>query len=160
MSRDAGISPICSGAPVPGFTLVELLAALTIIGLVLAVSVPASMRFYQSMQYRSAVKDVISLFVSARHAALDRGVVQDVKVDIASRELRLNDTVKALPEGINVVVHAAAELNRGNVGVFRFYPEGGASGGGIDLEMPNRSGVRIGVDWLVGRVSQETYEVN
>ena len=51
-------------------------------------------------------------------------------------------------------------LNRERLGVIRFYPEGGSSGGGIDMERADGTGVRISVDWLVGRVSQETYVVN
>ena len=44
--------------------------------------------------------------------------------------------------------------------MIRFYPEGGSSGGGIDMERPGGTGVRISVDWLVGRVSQEAYVVD
>ena len=50
-------------------------------------------------------------------------------------------------------MHSASELNRDSLGVIRFYPEGGSSGGGIDLGREDGSGVRISVHWLVGRVS-------
>ena len=39
---------------------------MAIAGLVLAVAVPASMRFYDSMQTRQAVRDTITLLSSAR----------------------------------------------------------------------------------------------
>jgi general secretion pathway protein H len=134
-----------------------LLAAITIAGLLMAVAVPASVRLYESMQYRAAVGDVIRLLASARHAAIDSGRAQDVVVAPREREVRLNQTLERLPTGLNVVVHAAGELNRQDAGVIRFYPEGGSSGGGVDIEMPGRRGVSIQVDWLVGRVTQETY---
>jgi general secretion pathway protein H len=140
--------------------MIELLAAITIMGMVLAVAVPASMRLYQSMQYRGAVMDAISLFASARYRAINTGVPQDVVISPRRRELRLNKTVQRLPTGLNVLVHSAGELSKGDSGVIRFYPEGGSSGGGVDIEMPQRSGVRIEVDWLVGRVSQEKYALN
>ena len=143
-----------------GFTLLELLIALAIAGLVLAVSVPATARFYQSMQYRAAVRDVIGLLASARYKAIKSGVAQDVKINPETNEIMFSDTRKQLPEEFQVAVHSAREINQSQVGVVRFYPEGGSSGGGIDIETPTGSGVRITVDWLVGRVSQEKYAAN
>ena len=143
-----------------GFTLLELLAALAIAGLVLAVSVPASVRLYESMQYRGAVRDVVTLFASARYAAITSGRAQDVEIRPGARELRLNDTVKQLPGDVRLSVDSAKELNQGDVGIIRFYPEGGTSGGGVSVENANGSGVKVTVDWLLGRVSQEKYGFN
>ena len=140
-----------------GFTLLELLAAVTIAGLLLAVAVPASVRMYESMQYRGAVRDVMTLLSAARIKAVNTGAPQDVVINPRARELRLNDTTERMPENLVVTVHAASELNSPDEGVIRFYPEGGSSGGGVDLEIPGRTGVRIHVDWLMGRVTQEPY---
>ena len=140
-----------------GFTLLELLAALAIAGLVLAVSVPASVRLYETMQYRGAVRDVLGLFASARYTAINTGRAQNVEIRPDKGELRLNDTIKLLPDDVKLSVESARELNEGDVGIIRFYPEGGASGGGVEVERSNGAGVRINVDWLLGRVSQEAY---
>ena len=140
-----------------GFTLLELLAALAIAGLVLAVSVPASVRLYETMQYRGAVRDVLGLFASARYTAINTGRAQNVEIRPDKGELRLNDTVKLLPDNVKLSAESARELNEGDVGIIRFYPEGGTSGGGVEIERLNGAGVRISVDWLLGRVSQETY---
>ncbi len=140
-----------------GFTLLELLAAITIVGLVLAVAVPASVRFYESIQYRQAVRDVVTALASARYRAINTGRAQDVSVDPGKNTLEWNGERTELPDGFNVAVHSARELNRDRIGVIRFYPEGGSSGGGVDMERADGSGVRVSVDWLVGRVSQETY---
>ena len=143
-----------------GFTMLEMLVAITIVGLLLAVTVPASARFYESIQYRQAVRDVITALASARYRAINTGRAQDVTVDPRGNRLGTNGEVTSLPEGFEVAVHSAGELNRDSLGVIRFYPEGGSSGGGIDLEREDGSGVRISVDWLVGRVSQEAYVAN
>ena len=137
--------------------MLEMLVAITIIGLLLAVTVPASARFYESMQYRQAVRDVITALASARYKAINSGRAQDVTVDPQGNRLGCNGEVTNLPAGFDVTVHSASELNRDNLGIIRFYPEGGSSGGGIDLGREDGSGVRITVDWLVGRVSQEAY---
>jgi general secretion pathway protein H len=140
-----------------GFTLVELLAAITIVGMLLAFAVPASMKFFESMQYRQAVREVITVLGSARHAAIDKGTYQDVVIHPAGRRLTFNGRKTQLPKELQLAVHSAREVNRENAGVIRFYPEGGSSGGSIDIERPEADGVRISVDWLAGRVTQERY---
>jgi general secretion pathway protein H len=156
--RQAGrVAPAYFGA---GFTMIELLAAITIAGMLMAVAVPASMRFYQSIQYRQAVRDVVTVLSSARYAAVNTGRAQDVVINPKTNELRLNDKRTRLPDGLNLVVTSAREVNRQEEGIIRFYPEGGSSGGGIDIERPGADGVRISVDWLVGRVTHERYAIN
>jgi general secretion pathway protein H len=140
--------------------MIELLVAITIVGMLMVVAVPASMRFYQSIQYRQAVRDVITVLSSARYAAVNTGRAQDVVINPKTRELRLNEKRTQLPEGLNLVVTSAQEVNRQEEGVIRFYPEGGSSGGGVDIERPGTDGVRISVDWLVGRVIQERYALD
>lgn len=142
------------------FTMLELLVVITIMGLLLAVAVPASVRSYESIQYRQAVRDVITVLASARYRAINSGRAQDVSVDPVANTIELSGQRTHLPAGFSMAVHSARELNRERLGVIRFYPEGGSSGGGIDLERAGGAGVRISVDWLVGRVKQETYVAN
>ena len=138
-----------------GFSLVELLVVLAIMGLVVAVAVPSSARFYESMQLRQAARSTLSMLVAAREKALTSGRPQDVRVRPAARRLWTGDRDYEFPKAVTVTVHGAAELNYDDVGVIRFYPEGGASGGGIDLRRENGNGTAVNVDWLVGRVTIE-----
>lgn len=124
-------------------------------GLVVAVAVPTSARFYESMQLRQAARTTMSMLVQAREKALSSGRPQDVQVRPAARRLWSSDKVYEFPKNVTVTVHGAAELNYEDVGVIRFYPEGGASGGGIDLRRDNGNGNAVNVDWLVGRVTIE-----
>ena len=140
-----------------GFTIVELLIAITIVGIVMAASVPASVRFYESMQYRQAIRGVMTTLLSARYEAVNSGKTQDVSINPDTNIIRLNGRTTQLPAAFSIVVHAARELNREGEGVFRFYPEGGSSGGDVEIARPSGSGVKITVDWLVGRVTQEKY---
>jgi general secretion pathway protein H len=138
-----------------GFSLVELLVVLAIAGVVMAAVIPSSVRFYDGMQRRQAVRDVLSVLTSAREQALARGRPQDVNIEPATRRVWYNEREQILSEKLELTVHGAAELNRGDVGVIRFYPDGSASGGGIDIRRVDGSGTRISVDWLLGRVRQE-----
>ncbi len=143
-----------------GFTLLELLAAITVVGILLAVSVPASIKFYESVQYRQAIRDTITLLASARHKAVTSGEAQDVVINPERRSVTFGKEVNRLPKEVQLAVTSAREVNRENEGVIRFYPEGGSSGGGIDLDRPGVGGISIQVDWLVGRVTHEAYDVN
>ena len=141
------------GTRAGGFTLVEIVAAITVIGLVLALAVPQSVKAYQSIQYRASVREVITLLNSARYAAVAAGIAQDVvisaddnRVVFAGEEVRFDDDVQ-------LAVHSAKEVNRDGLGVIRFYHDGGASGGGIDIVRGDGPTVTIAVDWLVGRVA-------
>lgn len=141
-----------------GFTLVELLAAMTIVGIVIAVSVPASVRFYDSMQYRQTIRDVVATLSAARVRALSSGRPMDVSLDPRSNEISFDGKTLGLPKDLTVGLRTAAEVNRRGIGVVRFYPEGGSSGGDIDIVRPSGSGTRITVDWLAGRVSHARFE--
>ena len=50
---------------------------------------------------------------------------------------------------------AGQELQENGVAAIRFLPDGGATGGSIDIMRPSGAGTRLRVDWLSGRVSQE-----
>ncbi len=144
----------------PGFTLLELIVATAIAALVLAAVVPGTMRFYQSVQYRSAVRDVLSTLADARREALDTGHAQDVEFDPERLQVTLNSHTQQLPDAFHLAVTTAGEVNREQRGVIRFYPEGGSTGGDIELRSPTGRGVHIAVDWLMGTVSQEAFDAD
>ncbi|MFK7831527.1 MAG: Tfp pilus assembly protein FimT/FimU [Congregibacter sp.] len=138
-----------------GFSLVELLVALTIAGMVMGVAAPASVRFYEGMQRRQAVRDTVTLLASAREKALSSGYSQDVMVRPSARRIWMSTREQIVPDGLTLTVHGAAELNQNDTGIIRFYPDGSASGGGIDIARADGSGTRINVDWLIGTVQQQ-----
>jgi general secretion pathway protein H len=140
-------------SPQRGFTLVEIVAAITVAGLVLAIAVPQSISFYQSLQYRSAVRETIGLLNSARYAAVAQGVSRDVLVSPSDGVVAFGDERAEFADNVELAAHSAKEVNRDGVGIIRFYPDGGASGGGIDITRGGGHSVSIAVDWLVGRVT-------
>ncbi len=141
-----------------GFTLVELMVAMAIVGLLLAVSVPGGLRFYESVQYRQAVRDVLTLLNGAREQSVNRGRAMDVVFDPSRLEVTFGQEKLVLPEDFVLGITSAQEVNRDRQGVIRFYPEGGSSGGDITIESPVGRGVMISVDWLVGTVTQQAYD--
>lgn len=140
------------------FTLVELMVAIAIVGLLLAATVPASMRFYESIQYRQAVRDVLGTLSAARQQAMDFGRPRDVLINTQQARVSLGDDSVYLPDGFTLSVTSASEVNRDALAVIRFYPEGSSSGGDIDIRSPAGQGVRVSVDWLMGGIEQARYD--
>jgi general secretion pathway protein H len=136
-----------------GFTLLEMLVAITIAAIVLGVSAPTMQRLYKSSQYHGAVNDVVTLLSSARYLAIRSGGNEDVLINPETREITLGENVKALPASLHVEVLGSRELNRDGAGVIRFYPDGGSSGGYVNLTQDSGMAVQVQVDWLLGRVS-------
>lgn len=136
-----------------GFTLLELVLAITIAALVVAVSAPSMQRLYSSSQYHSAVNDVVSALSLTRQQAIRSGQHADVILNPSERRIGRGDTITDLPEKVSLEVVGARELNQKDAGVIRFYPDGGSSGGYVTLTHENGMSVQVTVDWLLGRVS-------
>ncbi len=141
-----------TGTDTRGFTLIEVVAAVTVVGLVLALAVPQSIRFYESVRFNASVREVITLLNSARYAAVANGVAQDVLISPRKGLVVFADKQVKFGKGVKLAAHSAKEVNRNGLGVIRFYHDGGASGGGIDISRKGGKPVKIAVDWLVGRV--------
>lgn len=135
-----------------GFTLLEMLLAISIAVLILGVSAPATIRLYDSVRYQGAVREVMAMLVSGRYSAITDGEARDVIIDPQKKELKLNNIVKALPGSVELTVVSARELNREGAGVIRFYPDGSSSGGGVQLEDESGRRAQVQVDWLLGKV--------
>lgn len=127
---------------------------MAIVGLLLVAAVPASIKFYENIQYRQGVRDVVTLLGTARQVAIDRGRAQDVSFDPATNTVALGSDKRELPRAWSLSVTTASEANRQNAGIIRFYPEGGSSGGDVVIANASGAGVMISVDWLMGSIRQ------
>ena len=84
-----------------GFTLLELLLAVTIIGTLTGITIPRTRRLLDAIATRGAAGDAVNMLELARHVAMTRG--ERVSVDIDSAPARLtmragNDTIKRRDE--------------------------------------------------------------
>lgn len=142
-----------------GFTLIEIMVAFTIGILLVGLTMPAMMKMYDSMKYRDAVRTVVTALHSTRYAAMSRGKPVDLIVIPAERQFSIGQgEAKQLSESISLTVHAAREVSHGEgTAVIRFYPDGSASGGSIDVVHDSGKAVRVRVDWLLGKLTQEAY---
>jgi len=139
-----------------GFTLVELMVAFAIVALALAI-VPSSFNALNaSTQYRAAVGEVLSGLRAARAHAMRSGNEAVFTLDISTREVETPGRPRAnLPESLELGLIVADLERKDGKGSIRFYPDGSSTGGSVIIKRPGGQGVRIRVDWLLGKVSQE-----
>lgn len=139
-----------------GFTLVELMVSLAIVALALALVPPAIERLRDGTRYRDTVRSVVTDLRAARQRALAEGMETRFFVDLAERRYGLNrQALRPLPEPLQMrVIVAGIEMTGQGLGSIRFLPQGGATGGSVDVLRPGSGGVRITVDWLSAAVSQ------
>ena len=139
--------------PSSGFSLLELLVALTLVSLLLAVAVPALV-VPPGVQLRSAADLVATGRRQARLTAIreQRPVALVRDVDARARQGEGLRKVRTLPDDVRLELFTAQrELVGAKRGGIRFYPDGTSTGGRVTL---TREGLRVEVDveWLTGRI--------
>jgi general secretion pathway protein H len=123
-----------------GFTLIELIVVLVILGLALSLVLAQGPARSPTVEYASAVRQV----AGALRLARSRAIADDrmVAVLFAPRAFQLDQ---------ETVIALAPEISLSGSRLIDFTPDGGSSGGEVMLRMGSRQTV-IGVDWLTGRV--------
>lgn len=152
--------PVQPGAACPvrhkkgGFTLVELLVVMVIAALVLGLVATSISRNISGAEMRSAAnKLAASLRYTRTRAILDKQEhVFLVDTEHQSYQAPKREPV-VLPEGMQIALTTArSELTAENVGGIRFYPDGGSTGGFVELDANGRI-YRVDVAWLTGEAS-------
>lgn len=140
-----------------GFTLIELLVVFAIMALLIGLVPVAFDRMRDSAQYRDVLRGMVSDMRFARQQALIGRTEVRFSVDLGARSYHAQGRqVKPIPVPLEVrATVAEAELKSNGAAVIRFLPDGGATGGSVDILRPSGAGTRLRVDWLSGRVSQE-----
>lgn len=135
-----------------GFTLVELLVALTIVALAMAVAGTTLMRRGTSFQVRSVTSEVSDMLRRARLEAMAEGAIVAVDFDGDTRRFVAPDRQPViLPEGVEATVASASTAGRGRI---LFFQNGTSSGGQVELFSDAHREV-VKIDWLTGAVMRE-----
>ncbi len=143
-----------------GFTLVELLVVLGIAGMLVALAPVAFDRMREGAQYRDVVRRVNADLRQARQQAVATGREARFWMDFEQRAFGVaGRTPFVLPESIELdATVAGIELVGQKSASIRFLPEGGATGGTVEIVRKSGGGSRITVDWLSGRLSQQAVQ--
>jgi general secretion pathway protein H len=126
-----------------GFTLLEMIVVLVILGLTLSVVAGSFSRRNTTLESRAATARIVNVLRLARARAMaeDRSIVITGVPD--GHELLLNGDVLGLGPSVTVT------LDRPGVS---FEPDGSSSGASLNVLTDQRRSV-VTVNWLTGRVS-------
>ena len=137
-----------------GFTLLEMLLALVIAGLLMAVAVPNFGPPLLRAQMYSATRDVASALRHARGQALIRGQESTFELEIDKHRYRVTGRSKSyrLPTEVGLSLYTVeTETVDEGTGRIRFFPDGSATGGRVTLDAGGQKRY-VDVSWLTGEV--------
>jgi general secretion pathway protein H len=135
-----------------GFTLLELLIVVVIIGLVVGIAVTHGPMRSQGLQTRAAAGSLAQTLRIARAQAIARSQVVSVIIDPAARSFAADrGPVRTLAADMPVVALPGTIPGPHGTFIVRFSPDGSGSGGGVTMGRGARA-LTISVEWLTGRV--------
>ena len=140
-----------------GFSLLELLIVLVIIGFMAVLIPPRLSGIMASTQAKAAARDVVSALRQTRNSAISLQKEQVFKLDLESKTFSLDHDnhqkkMKTLPENVEIELFTArSEQISDQVGAIRFFPDGSSTGGRIKLTM-EKLHLFIDINWLTGKV--------
>ena len=131
-----------------GFTLVELLVVMGIVGMILAAVLSAKPKT-AATRVAVTARAIAATLQLARAQAMASNTETVVRIDTDKRQIGLAKSMHPLPRGMTVAITVAETERAGDTGGMRFYPDGQSSGGEIVLMLEGRTS-RIAVNWLTG----------
>ena len=142
-----------------GFTLVELMVVMVIIALVMGLVATSMSRSISGAEARAASRKLVaSLRYTRARAILDKQE-QVFQINTEDRSYQAPGRKQVnLPEGVDLTVTTArSEITSEAVSGIRFFPDGGSTGGHIELTVNDRE-YRVNVAWLTGETKMERAE--
>lgn len=136
-----------------GFTLIEMLVVIAIMGAMLAMGEPLLEKFVPGAKVRQAASDIASELRRAHSDALAKE--QEIDLELADRSYGRSGEKERhfLPPAVSFGEISVPSDNRNQeLTEFRFFPDGSASTGQITVQSENHK-TKIAVNWLTGRVS-------
>jgi general secretion pathway protein H len=138
-----------------GFTLFELLVVLVLAGLLLTIVAPRLEGTLETLELRSAAREVNGALRQARARAQVAGEPVPWTLDVRENRFWIGATGeqqgKVLDSRIALTLYTAEQaVITQDRGAILFYPDGTASGGEVRLALGDRH-IDIHVNWLTGR---------
>lgn len=132
---------------------------MVIIALVMGLVATSLSRSISGAEARAATRKVVASLRYTRARAVIDKTEQVFLVNTEERSYLAPGRKQVnLPEGVDVTITTArSELTSEDVAGIRFFPDGGSTGGHIELTINERE-YRINIAWLTGEASLERTE--
>ena len=161
---------------IQGFTMVELLVVLFLIGLMFSIAIPSFIHTVEALKFKATARQIVSTLKFARNTAVFKQRSQTVGFDIDNdlyylEGQRVDGDEEFLSQGMKTVklpsdvsiesvemVKDRIESGKGNI---LFYPDGSSSSGAIIVNNKRtKEGFRIAVDIFTGLTEVTFYSVS
>lgn len=142
-----------------GFTLIELIAVIVLVGIV---AVVAGMSFAGSLsgaKIQAASRDLVAALRYTRGQAIVKGEQKVLMLDLENNTYQApgKGSVDLPKDMVLRLTTAQQELVDDNKGGIRFFPDGSSTGGNIAVVLGEREW-KINVGWLTGEISLDRPE--
>lgn len=135
-----------------GFSLIELLVVLSIVGLSLAVIGPAVGNSLDASRLKASVRSMLATARQARSLARAEQREVTLLIDVEARTYHLDDQAVASIRPVTTLIEVTAaqleQISAQQIGV-RFFADGSATGGLISFSLDKQHHA-IEIDWLTG----------
>lgn len=149
-----------------GFSLIEMIIVLIIIGLMTMVVMPRLGKTLQNLEVRGAAKRISGILRYCRSESVNKSRIYSASFDTTSRLLSVQSTEEegksrversyTLPEEIQVEkIDPGKTLLESSFPTFEFYPNGGSNGGTALIRRVESRAYLIQIDSLTGTVKVE-----
>jgi general secretion pathway protein H len=136
-----------------GFTLLEMLVVLAILGLTAAMAVPLLSRGSEALRLETASGELAAALRVTRSAAIVRNTQTTLVIDVNRRTFG-SPVVAQRSFAPNIdakLTYASGIRSAPSDGGFQFFPDGSSTGGDVTLSLRGKQ-VKLCVDWLTGTV--------
>lgn len=135
------------------------MVVMVIIALVMGMVATSMSRSISSAEARAATRKVVASLRYTRARAIIDKAEQVFEINVDNRSYKApGRKLVTLPEGVDITVTTArSEITAEDVAGIRFFPDGGSTGGHIELTINERE-YRVNVAWLTGEAKMERLE--
>lgn len=137
-----------------GFSLIELLVVLLLLGLAYGLAAPSLSRVIAGNDVRLAARELAAALNEARAGALTSGRERRFVLDAAANAYGVGQATRPLPRDVQIAatVPGSRRLSQ-TAATIDFFPDGSSSGGRVIVGAPSGASRTLVVDFLTGRVT-------
>ncbi|MGB0133168.1 MAG: GspH/FimT family pseudopilin [Dokdonella sp.] len=142
-----------------GFTMIEMIVVIVLIGIVASVVAFSFARSLDSAKVQAASRDLVAGLRYTRGQAIVKGEQKVLMLDLEKMTWQApGRSEKELPKDMILrLTTAQKELTSESSGGIRFFPDGSSTGGNIAVVLGEREW-RINVGWLTGEITLDKPE--